>query len=287
MRPLSRVLVSLGIMLLLATLLASIGCVTAETTRDTTIPTAETNPGTAEATAPTVSAPAPVPTQEAPQQTAPELKSATVVRVVDGDTAHLRLPDGSVEKVRFIGVDTPESTTKQEPYGSEASGYTKRVLKPGRKIFLETDAELRDRYGRLLAYIWLSKPTEFDDWDRPTLAEATKRMFNAQLMRDGYAQVMSIPPNIQYQDYFLELQREARNADRGLWSLGGSGAAPTPPPSNARGGGGSYIGNRNTMRFHLPNCSSVGQMNPANKVALKSRSAAISGGYVPCRRCNP
>ena len=87
------------------------------------------------------------------------LSAAVVERVVDGDTAIFRLENGTRERVRFIGVDTPESTTKHEPFGDEASAYTKSVLMPGRRVLLERDAEERDRYGRLLAYIWLEQPS--------------------------------------------------------------------------------------------------------------------------------
>lgn len=290
-------LLKLASAVLLAALLATAaGCV-AEASRETA------GPPPVPALAPPEATPTPPPAPVPPPVPAPApdpagelgLKAATVVRVVDGDTAHLRLANGIVEKTRFIGVDTPESTTRTEPYGPQASAYTKRALTVGRRVYLQTDAELRDRYGRLLAYVWLSKPTTLGDDGRPPFSEATKRMFNAQLMRDGFAQVMTIPPNLLYQDYFLDLQREARDADRGLWRLPGEGgsssAAPAPVPttSGTGGAGGSsrYIGNRNTMKFHYPNCSSVNQMNPANKVALASRSAAISGGYVPCKRCNP
>jgi micrococcal nuclease len=70
----------------------------------------------------------------------------------------------------------------------------------GRQIRLELDVQVRDRYGRLLAYVW-----------------AGEVMVNAELVRRGYAQVMTIPPNVRYQELFLKLQREARQAGRGLW----------------------------------------------------------------------
>lgn len=281
-----------ALLLLLALLATATGC-TAEAARDTAGP-----PSTAPATATTETTPKPAPAPAPEPQPAPApdpaaelgLKSAKVIRVVDGDTAVFGLANGRTEKVRFIGIDTPESTTRHEPYGAEASAYTKRILTPGRRVYLQTDAELRDRYGRMLAYVWLAKPSKLTADGRPPLSETKSIMLNARLMRDGFAQVMTIPPNLMFQDYFLDLQGEARDADRGLWKLpagGGTSSAAPAPVSKPSGGGGSYIGNRNTMKFHYPYCSSVGQMNPANKVALASRSAAISGGYIPCKRCNP
>jgi micrococcal nuclease len=140
----------------------------------------------------------------------PGLLEATITYVVDGDTVHVVLANGRKEKVRFIGVNTPESTKKIEPYGKEAAAYTERRL-DGRKIWLEKNVAERDKYGRLLAYVWLSPPK--DDGE----AEVRARMFNAELLLEGYAQVMTVPPDVKYADLFVKLQREAREAKKGLW----------------------------------------------------------------------
>jgi len=142
------------------------------------------------------------------------LRTGYVVRVVDGDTARIVI-DGVEEKVRLIGVDTPESTNRTEPYGDEASAYAKAAL-TGRTVWVETDVELRDRYDRLLAYVWTSPP------DTATSSAIADGMFNARLVADGYAQIYTFPPNVKYQQVFLELQREAREAGRGLWSVPGA-----------------------------------------------------------------
>ena len=125
----------------------------------------------------------------------------TVVRVVDGDTIHVRIGD-RVEKVRYIGVNTPEvhhPTKGEEPGGREATEVNRRLL-TGNHVRLELDVGERDRYGRLLAYVWVGET-----------------MVNAELVRLGYAQVMTVPPNVRYQEMFVKLQREAREAGRGLW----------------------------------------------------------------------
>lgn len=125
----------------------------------------------------------------------------TVVRVVDGDTIHVRIGT-RVEKVRYIGVNTPEvhhPRKGEEPGGREASAVN-RALVAGHEVRLETDVQTRDRYGRLLAYVWVGDT-----------------MVNAELVRLGYAQVMTVPPNVRHQALFVKLQREAREADRGLW----------------------------------------------------------------------
>lgn len=142
-----------------------------------------------------------------------EATQAVVVRVVDGDTAVFRLSDGREEKTRFIGIDTPESTTRREPFGAEASAYTKRILRKGRVVWLETDADLRDRYGRLLAYVWLEMPAADPE------SEAPAKMLNAKLALDGYANQLTVPPNVRYAHVFAECVARARDAGRGLWGL--------------------------------------------------------------------
>jgi micrococcal nuclease len=128
-----------------------------------------------------------------------------VVRVVDGDTIHVRLGE-RLEKVRYIGVNTPEvhhPTRGEEPGGREAHAVNRRLVE-GKRVRLELDVQSRDRYGRLLAYVW-----------------SGDTMINAELVRLGYAQVMTGPPNVRHQALFLELQRDARAAGRGLWARAG------------------------------------------------------------------
>ena len=127
----------------------------------------------------------------------------TVVKIVDGDTIHVRIGD-RVEKVRYIGVNTPEvhhPRKGEEPGGREAAEVN-RGLVAARHVRLETDVRTRDRYGRLLAYVWVGET-----------------MINAELVRLGYAQVMTVPPNVRHQALFVKLQREAREAARGLWAF--------------------------------------------------------------------
>ena len=92
------------------------------------------------------------------QPLVPVVERAQVVRVVDGDTARFLMEDGNEEPVRFIGIDTPEDTQRKEPWGAEASEFTRSLLPAGTEVYLEFDAEARDRYDRLLAYVWLERP---------------------------------------------------------------------------------------------------------------------------------
>jgi endonuclease YncB( thermonuclease family) len=128
---------------------------------------------------------------------------AKVQRVSDGDT-FVATVKGRRERVRVIGVDTPESvdpSRPDEPYGQEASDFAKHYL-DGETVRLAGDAEPRDRYGRMLAYVWLEDGT----------------FWNALLVAEGYAQQLTIPPNVAYADLFRRLAREARQHDRGLWA---------------------------------------------------------------------
>lgn len=136
-------------------------------------------------------------------------------KVIDGDT--IRLSNG--EKVRYIGINTPEThhpTLGLQPGGTDAYAINKKLVE-GKQVRLEFDVEKRDRYGRLLAYVYL-----------PEQGSAGKIFVNAWLVENGYAQVMTIPPNVKHQELFLKLQRKAREKNAGLWLNLTSALKPTP-----------------------------------------------------------
>ena len=137
----------------------------------------------------------------------------TVTRVVDGDTAEITV-DGAKRRVRFLGVDTPETVHPNKPvqfFGPEASAFTKESL-TGKRVWLEYDKNPQDRYSRHLAYIWTAKPKSIN-------TETIRRdMFNAKMLLGGYAKVMIIKPNNRYAQQFKEFEAEARNLRRGLWA---------------------------------------------------------------------
>ena len=142
--------------------------------------------------------------------TLPEgLTQALVTNVVDGDTIDVEI-EGVEYRLRYIGIDTPETVDPRRPvgcFGPEASAYNRQLVE-GRTVGLEKDVSETDDFGRLLRYVWL--PAEGS-------ASGRAEMVNAVLVREGYAQVSTYPPDVRHQDTFLRLQGEARNAGRGLW----------------------------------------------------------------------
>ena len=129
---------------------------------------------------------------------------AQVLRVVDGDTIRVRL-DGHTERVRYIGVDTPESVKPGTPVQcfAKRAAAANAALVAGRSVRLVGDVEQRDRYGRLLAYVYREPDGAF---------------VNAQLVRDGYARTLTIAPNVAHARQFAQLARTARESGRGLWT---------------------------------------------------------------------
>ena len=141
----------------------------------------------------------------------------TVLKVYDGDTFRCRLEDGEEVRVRLIGIDTPEKRKNRKlmrdskrlgippeeiiDMGREASRFAESLIPPGTKVFLETDVQIHDRYGRLLAYVYLPDG----------------RMLNEFLLKEGYATVYTFPPNVKYVDRFRRAQEYARERGKGFW----------------------------------------------------------------------
>jgi micrococcal nuclease len=140
----------------------------------------------------------------APDEPAGSSQLATVTRVVDGDTVVASI-GGRSERVRYIGMDTPEDVKPGTPVQcySRAAAAENRRLVAGRRVRLVVDAEARDRYGRLLAYVYRSRDHLF---------------VNARLVRGGYAVPLTIPPNVAHAEHFRTLAAVARRKGRGLWS---------------------------------------------------------------------
>jgi micrococcal nuclease len=132
-----------------------------------------------------------------------ETVSCTVTRITDGDGIECE----GIGRVRLIGIDTPE--LEQQPFGRQAAAALGALMRVGSEVRLEPDVEARDRYGRTLAYVWIGST-----------------MANWRVVRDGWAVLLTYPPNVQYVDAFTEAERRAREEGRGLWASGGFECLP-------------------------------------------------------------
>ena len=154
------------------------------------------------------------PTPDPPAPTAvsvptrnPDGNTATVSRVIDGDTIEIT---GGI-RVRYIGIDTPETIDPRKPvqcFGKEAAEENNRLVL-GKTMTLEKDISETDRYGRLLRYVYVNGI-----------------MVNDYMVRNGFASAVSYPPDIKHQEQLREAQRQARENAKGLWSF--CGQTPTP-----------------------------------------------------------
>jgi micrococcal nuclease len=143
------------------------------------------------------------------QQTAGSLKPVRITQVNDGDTVSIRYKTAPVgtsktERVRLVGIDAPE--LKQDPWGRASARHLKELIsKNDWIVYLELDIEQRDKYGRLLGYLW----------------SKDKQLINEKMILDGYAVAYTIPPNVKYAERFIEAQKSARTRKTGIWSKNG------------------------------------------------------------------
>lgn len=229
-----------------------------------------------------------------------KLIPATIVKNVDGDTVNIRL-NGKIEKVRMLCVDTPETHHPRlgvQPFGQEASDYTKKILSVGTKVEIETGiGNGRDKYGRLLAYIYVNG-----------------KMFNEMLLEQGLARVAYIyAPNTQYVDEFYAIQKKAQKKGVGIWSIENyaqedgyntdevedSKQNDSTSPGTSTGSGyqnnpsddqetnldckGKIKGNANSHIYHVPG-GSYYNLTTDNIVWFCSEKAAEDAGYRKSKR---
>lgn len=204
-----------------------------------------------------------------------------VTRVIDGDTIEI---EGG-ERVRYIGIDTPETVDPRKPvqcFGVEASRKNKELVE-GKEVRLEKDITDKDKYGRLLRYVWVGDT-----------------LINLELVEQGFAYSYSYPPDIKHQDDFVKAEREARDAKRGLWGApcqeNANAIVPITVPSQADAAAnvsGSCIikGNINSsgeMIYHLPGCGSYDKTKIDEGRGEKwfcSESEALAAGWRKALNC--
>jgi len=204
-----------------------------------------------------------------PSSTTVMQQTKVVQRVIDGDTIMVKFYD----RVRLLGVDTPETVHPNKPveyYGKEASEFLSNLLPVGTKVTLQFDranikSRHKDRYKRLLAYIFLEDGT----------------FVNAEILKQGYGFAYTKYP-FEYMDEFREYEREARASGVGLWAN----------PDKQFDGEIKYkqhgfIGSRNSNRYHSPGCRYASRIHRDNLIKFTDKNGAVGYGYVACRVCKP
>lgn len=174
--------------------------------RNTTVPTTAQGDEGAPPTTTTTAEPAAPPSRNE----VPAGRDVVITSITDGDT--FRAGD---ERVRLIGIDTPEVSGDVECFGREATAALDRLVPPGTDVRLVADVGLIDRYGRTLAYVY-----RLDDGT----------FINLAMARGGYAVPLTVPPDVAHSEALAEAAADARDAGRGLWSACGDGVDPGPPP---------------------------------------------------------
>lgn len=216
-------------------------------------------------------------------------EEAKVTRVVDGDTIVVNLK-GKDEKIRMILVDTPETVHPSKPvefYGKEASNFTKAQL-TNKTVYLQKDVSDRDRYNRVLRYVWLKRPMT----NNPTDEEIKNNMYNAILVKEGYGKIATFPPDIKYVDLFRELDKSAREKNLGMWSMEGANFVPEENTNKTQNetkqgnnipqnpvASGKIKGNKNSKIYHVPGGASYDKISEKNVVYFNSEQDAINAGY--------
>lgn len=202
-------------------------------------------------------------------------QKAKVKYAVDGDTIWVDI-DGKDEKVRFVGVNTPEVAKDGEPaefMADEAKDFTNKTIK-NKEIYLEKDISDRDKYDRLLRYIWLEKPV-----DNPTLNDIETKTLNGILVKEGLAFANYYKPDIKYQEYLKKLEKSAQDNKLGIWSDSTDSLNENEKIDQ------TYLikGNKNSKVYHLPEWSSYGTVKEKNAVYFETEKEAKNAGFRPAR----
>lgn len=184
-----------------------------------------------------------------------ETLQGRVVSVHDGDTMQVEVPGGRREKIRLLGIDSPE--IGQPPWGVRARDFT-RGLALDKEVRVETDVQPRDKYGRLLGYVY-----------------AGKTFVNLEVIRQGHAVLLTYPPNVRHVELFTQAQTEARTKGLGLWDP----KAPlpeTPYQFRHKNDGKRTYDRGEGMRLASPRPrASAGAVAPKTMVRFNKRSKKI------------
>lgn len=202
-------------------------------------------------------------------------EKAKVLYAADGDTIWVDI-NGVEEKIRFVGVNTPELAKDGNPaefMAEEAKNFTSNALKD-KEIYLEKDITDRDKYDRMLRYIWLKKPTA-----NPTKEDIEEKTLNGILVKNGYAYSNYYKPDTKYQKYLDKLEKTAQDKSLGIWS------DPTNPIISEEKVEEAYLikGNKNSKVYHLPEWDSYETVKEKNAVYFETEKEAQDAGFRPAK----
>ena len=201
-------------------------------------------------------------------------ETAYVKRVIDGDTIEVDL-SGKAYKVRYIGINSPEYN---QPFGDEATQANSSLVL-GKTVILEKDVSETDKYGRLLRYVYVGN-----------------LFVNAHLVKFGWAQASTYPPDVKYSDLFVSLEREARENNLGCWFIPEETEEEPPPPAEEEQppteeeplpSTKKFVGSKKSDVYHYPTCRYVKKILPENIIWFSSVEDARAHGYRPCKVCKP
>ena len=238
--------------------------------------------------------PTPTPFLSLPSSTegptlSPSAEIFKVTRVIDGDTIEISAIGGPAsggetgERVRYLGIDTPETVDPRKPvqcFGIEASKKNKELVE-GKTVRLEKDITDKDKYSRLLRYVYVD----------PSAGSGQVLFVNLELVRQGFATSYTYPPDVKYQEEILEAEREAREQNRGLWGAC-SLVSPTISSQETKRNGCDIKGNISASGekiYHLPGCGSYAKTQIDESRGERwfcSEEEAQSAGWRKALNCN-
>jgi len=194
----------------------------------------------------------------------------------DGDTIWVSI-DGVDEKIRFVGINTPELAKDGNPsefMAKEAKDFTEKSLE-NKEVYLEKDVSDRDKYDRLLRYIWLEKPVT-----NPSLKDIETKTLNGLLVKEGLAYANYYKPDIKYHDFLKKLENTAKANNKGIWSDGKSDKDFVEKNEKIDE---SYLikGNKNSKVYHLPEWPSYDTIKDKNAVYFENEKEAKDAGFRP------
>ena len=202
-------------------------------------------------------------------------EKAKVLYAADGDTIWVDI-DGKEEKIRFVGINTPELARDEKPaefMAEEAKNFTSNTLRD-KEIYLEKDIIDRDKYDRMLRYIWLEKPVA-----NPAKEDIEEKTLNGILVKEGYAYSNYYKPDIKYQKHLDNIEKSAQDKGLGIWS------DPTNPIISKEDLGENYLikGNKNSKLYHLPEWDSYDTVKEKNAVYFETEKEAKDAGFRPAK----